>query len=490
MKTANHQDTVSRALLWALATLFVARLLSLGLYPLMDTTEARYGDIARRMVERSDWVTPWFTDAEPFWGKPPLSFWATALGFKLFGINEFAGRLPHLILAIGVAAATWRYAAQQSHRIAWHAVALLSASLLFVVSSGAVMTDMALTLGTTLVMVGFWFALRDNVGKTWPWQLLMASGFVIGLLAKGPLALVLCGAPIGIWLIWQRRLLDGWRRIAWVRILLLVLLLSLPWYVMAELRTPGFLNYFLVGEHFQRFLTSGWSGDRYGSAHAFPRGGIWVLGFFALTPWPFLLLPLAFFRRRQQNLTTVPTVNNGEGMYLLLWALWPCVFFTLSGNIIWTYVLPGLPALAIWAALWTSRQSGQGTERLLTAGVWICTATLVVCVVIANFNDYSNRKSARSLMRDYQAQMQAGEALYYLGEVPFSASFYSDGRARPLSDLAKLDNQQAGATALVVMSTRQFFALPDGARVRLKELSRRDSMLLLRWRRVPSGSNN
>ena len=481
MKTASNQTAVSRMLLWSLAALVVARLISLPLYPLMDTTEARYGDIARRMVERSDWITPWFTDDQPFWGKPPLSFWATALGFKLFGINEFAGRLPHFILGFPVAASTWLYARRQSARAAWHAVALLSATLLFVVSSGAVMTDMSLTLGTTLVMVGFWFAMRDSAGKSWPWQLLMALGFIIGLLAKGPLALVLCGVPIGVWLIWQRRVFDVWRRIAWLRVVLLALVFSLPWYIMAELRTPGFLNYFLVGEHFHRFVTAGWTGDKYGVAHSYPRGGIWLLGFGAVAPWPFLLLPLAFFRRRQANLLSSLKEKDGKRSYLLLWGLWPCVFFTLSGNIIWTYVLPGLPALAILMALWTSKQSGKATEWVLTGGVWICTATLVICVALANSGDYSDRRSAKSLMMDYRTQVQVGEPLFYLGEVPFSASFYSNGRARRLSNLVELDARQPGASALVVMSLQQQAGLPEGTRVRLLEVSRRGNMLLLRW---------
>ena len=482
MKTASNQTAVSRMLLWALAALMVARLISLALYPLMDTTEARYGDIARRMVERSDWVTPWFAEDQPFWGKPPLSFWATALGFKLFGINEFAGRLPHLILGLLVGAMTWVCARRQSARAAWHAVALLSASMLFVVASGAVMTDMSLALGTTLVMVGFWIAMRDSAGKTWPWQLLMALGFIIGLLAKGPLALVLCGVPIGVWLIWQRRALDAWRRIAWLRIVLLVLVFSLPWYVMAEFRTPGFLNYFLVGEHWQRFVTAGWTGDKYGAAHAFPRGGIWLFAFAALAPWPFLLTPLAFILHRKSDSFSSDKVNDGERLYLLLWGLWPCVFFTLSGNILWTYVLPGLPALAILVALWTSKQSGKATEWVLTGGVWICTATIVVCVALANSGDYSDRKSAKSLMMDYRTQAQVGEPLFYLGELPFSASFYSGGRGQRLNNLAELDARQPGASALVAMSLEQQATLPEGSRVRLKEVSRRGAMLLMRWR--------
>ncbi|HTM72428.1 MAG TPA: glycosyltransferase family 39 protein, partial [Pseudolabrys sp.] len=57
----------------------------MGLVPLMDTTEARYGEIARKMAELNDWVTPWFDYGVPYWGKPPLAFWLTATSFKVFG---------------------------------------------------------------------------------------------------------------------------------------------------------------------------------------------------------------------------------------------------------------------------------------------------------------------------------------------------------------------------------------------------------------------
>ena len=85
-------------------------------------------------------------------------------------------------------------------------------------------------------------------------------------------------------------------------------------------------------------------------------------------------------------------------------------------------------------------------------------------------------------MLDYRTQAQVGEALYYLGEVPFSASFYSNGRARQLNDLAELAAKQPGASAMVAMSSGQQAALPEGTGVRLKEVSRRSSMLLMRWR--------
>lgn len=87
-----------RTLLWILISILLLRLLGLGAYPLMDTSEARYAEMARKMVELNDWITPMFDYGVPFWGKPPLSFWTQAASMKLFGINEFAARFPAWLL--------------------------------------------------------------------------------------------------------------------------------------------------------------------------------------------------------------------------------------------------------------------------------------------------------------------------------------------------------------------------------------------------------
>ena len=74
--------------------------------------------------------------------------------------------------------------------------------------------------------------------------------------------------------------------------MILVFATVLPWYGLAELRTPGFLEYFLVGEHWHRFTVPGWDGDRYGHAHVFARGTIWLFAALAALPWS-LLIPAA-----------------------------------------------------------------------------------------------------------------------------------------------------------------------------------------------------
>lgn len=478
----------ARLLLWALALLALVRLASLGFYPLMDTTESRYADIARRMVERADWVTPWFTDTQPFWGKPVLSFWATALGFALFGINEFAARLPHFLLGVAVAAVLWWQASAQSARLAWHAVALLAGGLLFVTASGAVMTDMALVLGTTLVMSGFWLRMADTGVLPQAARGRLAAhcalfgGLAIGLLAKGPVALVLCGPPIGLWVLWQRRLGDSWRRIPWVAGLLAVAVLTLPWYALAELRTPGFLQYFIVGEHWHRFVTPGWTGDLYGTAHRLPRGTIWLHAVAAALPWS-LLLPLAAALRPAR---TASALGTPERRWLLLWALWPCVFFTAAGNILWTYVLPGLPALALLAAGWTaSLAQVRRTDRML-AGVLLAMALLVPALVAGGLTGgMFDRHSTRALVQAYAGAAQPGQPLLALAPLSFSTSFYSAGQAGLLPDVQALRDLPPGRTVFVLVPQWRMAALPEDVRARLQPVAATGGHQLLRRDAAP-----
>ncbi len=85
-----------RWLAWFVVGVVGVRLATLGAYPLMDSTESRYAEIARKMLETGDWLMPQFDYGVPFWGKPPLSTWLSAASMAIFGVNEFAARLPSL----------------------------------------------------------------------------------------------------------------------------------------------------------------------------------------------------------------------------------------------------------------------------------------------------------------------------------------------------------------------------------------------------------
>ncbi|MEA2918924.1 MAG: hypothetical protein QOJ15_11005, partial [Bradyrhizobium sp.] len=399
--------------------LLLVRLIGMAVVPLMDTTEARYGEIGRIMAELNDWITPWFDYGMPFWGKPPLAFWVTAASFKAFGVSEFTARLPHLAISLFVVGLAAWLAGRRDRDAALPTVALMTGSFLYFISAAVVMIDIELILGTTLAMAGFWLALeapdsrstgRVAIHSRAFTGSLFFGGIILGLLAKGPLALVMAGIPTLCWTAYNRRWLDVWRRLPWLAGIALTLLLALPWYGIAEHRTPGFLEYFLVGEHWHRYITPGWTGDRYGNPHYFPIGTIWAFAIIDTLPWS-LLLPLAAWSWRKEikasaqslmaNLAITATaepslpanasddaagqsalIRSDERMwqgYLLIWALTPLLFFTLARNIMLPYVLPGLPAAAILAGGWLARQRRQGfqTDRWLASGLLI--TLMVMC---------------------------------------------------------------------------------------------------------------
>ena len=96
-------DTAARRFLIALvAGFFLLRLGAMFVLPFTDTTEARYAEIARKMVETGNWLTPQFDYGVPFWGKPPLHTWLSAAGMQVFGVSEAAARLPILLTALAV----------------------------------------------------------------------------------------------------------------------------------------------------------------------------------------------------------------------------------------------------------------------------------------------------------------------------------------------------------------------------------------------------
>lgn len=451
----------------ALYALLLVRLVSLGLYPVMDNTEARYADIGRAMLATQDWVTPWIEPGVPFWGKPPLSFWITAASLGVFGINEFAARLPHFLMALLTGWTLWGWARDQARSTGGSAplplmtVSLLAGACLMAVAAGAVMTDMSLVAGTTLVMRGFWQAMQETDPAQRQRQgWIFFVGLAVGLLAKGPLILVLAGLPLGLWVLSQGQLRAAWRSLPWLRGTALTLVLSVPWYWLAEIRSPGFLDYFLVGEHWHRFVTPGWAGDRYGGAHAAPRGIVWLYAFVAAMPWS-VLVPVALWKwRRLAASGNSPgfAMPNGPSVvrYLVFWSLTPLVFFSFAGNILWTYVLPSLPPLALAAGLWLAGR-GRATATLLAVGLWISAAGLAAFVLVLN----QPRHTSLNNTRDLVAQAQAfRHPLYFYLQRPYSASFYSRGQAGVIADASALLGQSSNPPFSLAVKTEQLSRVP------------------------------
>jgi 4-amino-4-deoxy-L-arabinose transferase-like glycosyltransferase len=473
-----HQTADYHLIVVVMAVAAAVRLATLAMYPLMDTTEARYAEIARRMADLGDWVTPWIANAVPFWGKPPLSFWITAASFKFFGAGAFAARLPHWICGGLLAWVTWSWTQRRSRHEAICTLALIVGSGLFFAAAGAVMTDMFFALGVAMTMRGFWLALHGTAEERRREQYLcFFSGIAVGLLAKGPLTLVLAGIPIAAWTLTTGLARRVMAEIQWGRGMLLVAAIVLPWYWLAELRTPGFLEYFVVGEHWQRFTVPSWEGDLYGHAHEFARGTIWLFAALATLPWS-LLIPAAAWRWRRlarpASREDRPLIN-----YLLLWGLTPCVLFTLSRNILWTYVMPALPALAMLASIWLARLPVEKVEkRLLPVGVAL-TAVVGLGIVIAfNALDMDTETSTQSLIADYRARRSGDEALAFFGKRPLSGSFYSQGQAELAATADDLRTRLDQRPIYIAVKLNHLARMPSEMLPRLQPVSRSGDYLL------------
>ena len=146
--------TAATATGYALGLLIFIRAFFNGALPLMDKTEARYGEIARLMAETGEWVVLQIDYGIPFWAKPPLSTWASALSISLFGAHEFFVRLPYLLASLVLVFLVGRYRPKKDMPIFLPGWVLFSLPEFFL-HAGVVSTDTFLSLSVALVMLSF-----------------------------------------------------------------------------------------------------------------------------------------------------------------------------------------------------------------------------------------------------------------------------------------------------------------------------------------------
>lgn len=427
---------------FSLLFLLLCRLASMVFIPLNDTTEARYAEIARKMLETGNWVTPLHDYGVPFWAKPPLSTWLSAASMGVFGVNGFAARLPSLLLSIAVLFLVWQVARPRDKTMAWNAVLVLSTCAFFILNAGVVMTDPALLFGISLSFAAFWLTVGEG-RRSWRYAFFIGLG--LGLLAKGPIALIVTGMPLFAWVLVRNQWRLVWQRLPWLSGSVLMLAIAAPWYALAEWRTPGFLNYFIMGEHVHRFLEPSWQGDKYGFAHASPRGMIWLYAAAAIFPW--LLSVWAWLLVRGRALPSYWSERDGYVSFLLWFALLPLVFFTFARNIIYPYVLPGLPAFALlYADLARRSDASAELRRWFVLIAWLTGCLLLLTQALFLYKPQWIAKSQQPLVAAWIAeQPEPGSLLvYWEPGIHFSAQFYSHGRSRFTLDEATLCRLYAG----------------------------------------------
>ena len=365
---------------WLFPALLAAAVLGVVLSsrPTLDGHEVLVAQTAREMIASGDFLHPTFA-GEPRLQKPPLAYWTCALSFRLFGENETAARLPSALAAVIGVALTAIFARRAfGPGMGWLAGCVQATSLWTVAYGRLALVDaMLTTLISAAMLVAAWDRLGNRTdGRPWAWCIAPSFWTLCGLiaLAKGPVGLAMLWPPVILYR-WMRGKRETDASLLFHRSSIigvaLFLVLSLAWPVAMLERYPEAWEVW-TGQSLGRF-----------QEHWGPQTRPWWY-FFVQTPW--LLFPwsvplvIAAVRRPRIDLT------DPHRLLLVAWFATVFLLCTLSAGKRAHYILPGLPAACIFAALAVPRLSWRAPSvsggRLTTSwarvfrGVRLPTLTL------------------------------------------------------------------------------------------------------------------
>ena len=408
----------------------------MALVPMTDPTETRYGSLAANMARTGNFLVPMYTHQgryQSFDGKPPLFFQAGGVACKVFGVNEFAARLPSMLSALAVIGMVWFTLRRLSGaRAAANAALMCATGGVFYLFSGLCMTDMVLTFCTTGALCAY-MLFAGSEGRAKKISSVAFFAFLgLGMLAKGPVAVVLCGLPVFVYVCAGKRWKELGRH-AWLLGPLAFLAIALPWFALMAARDPGFLEYFFINENFLRFLTPNYD-DRYGSPHVFFKGMALVWFAVVNVPWLLLSLGCALTGRGTRRLCARGDFSGHPALSLAL-AGFVCMtgFWCLTSLAQIQYLLPTAPMFAIWLAM--RLEAWQLAEKPWMARV-VKGLALVTCAVImiglgiaiwlghevsGKMPKWMYREVAR--IRD-ETPEYADAKFFFAKGAPYSAEFY------------------------------------------------------------------
>lgn len=426
----------------------IFRLLLTATIPLLDKTESRYAEIARIMQESQQWIVLQIDYGIPFWAKPPLSTWLSASSFAVFGVNEFAARFPSFLLSILLVILCGKMAKKGGASFYLPGFILLTMPE-FLIHTGVVSTDTTLEFCIVIMMISFWKTMQSETKTYWNFIFFIALGF--GFLAKGPLITVLTFPPLFIWCCLDfKRFRLAFLKFSIILGLFITIIIAVPWYYLAEQQSAGFLDYFIVGEHYKRFLEPGWKGDLYGTGHAQPKGMIWILLIAFAFPW----IQIVLYKLWQTKATIF---KNDWTSFLILWAFWTPFFFTISSNILHTYLLPiTIPIMFLIVYWWDDLLKKKVIIR--TALFFPVAVFITYFVLIGSEQLKYNMNTDKYLIENWAVANNKKEVpLYYWKAKNYSGQFYSNGEAKIIQTEIQLDTilQQNKPMFFVILTNQK-----------------------------------
>ncbi|MDR0311085.1 MAG: glycosyltransferase family 39 protein, partial [Acidobacteriota bacterium] len=330
-----------------LAALALPFFINLGASAIWDGSEAFYAETPREMLESGDWLSPSF-NYEPRVNKPPLTYWAVAISYKIFGVNEFAARLPGVFAALGVMLFSWGAARSfYGPRAALFAAAIAAVAPRVFIIGRRLPIDIILLFFLTgalfflLRAINIAINTKEAPVKNSAANRRLAYIFIaLGFMTKGPVAVVIPAGALLAWMLYAgrfRMLLSVMRPLEGAAIFLCI---ALPWYILIYL-THGwdYIALFFLSDNLGRFASESFGPSR----GFFYYILVWFSDFF---PWSFIG-PAALISLRKGFRERLRDASFGLPLF---WCAFVFLMFSLSKNKQEYYIAPIYPAAAILIA--------------------------------------------------------------------------------------------------------------------------------------------
>ena len=374
--------------------------------PLIDRDEPRFAEASREMLQRADYVVPYFNNQLRL-DKPPLTYWAQVASYRIFGESDFAARFPSAIAAALIALVIFDWGrCYDGAGVGWWAAIIFTFSLQTFVHAKAAVADMWLVLFMTLAhwagyeLMGF--ARMDEDRETLQrfsastlqcplfWWLIFYLSLAFGFLAKGPIAWMPV-LTIGITVIRMR----NWRlarHFKFLRGILLMLAVVAMWGIPALIRTHGEFFAIGIGRHVvgRSLATMEGHGANSFGMYLLLLPFYFVTIFISFFPWSIKLPWLIRKLWRQEKTEIIRSRRRSDGQadpsysgsdldnYLITGIAIIFVIFTLVATKLPHYTLPAFPLLALLLA-----RHWQGATAITNQGPFRTIAITIACVWIA-----------------------------------------------------------------------------------------------------------
>jgi 4-amino-4-deoxy-L-arabinose transferase-like glycosyltransferase len=357
-------------------------LYGLGQFGLIGADEPRYAQVAREMFERHDWVTP-VLGGQPWLEKPPLYYWQAMLVYKIFGVSDWAARLPSVIDATFLVLAVYWFLRRFRPGVELDGALITASSAGIVGYARAASMDMSLAATFTIGMLGWWAWIESGENK----YLAIFYGFLgLGTLAKGPVAPFLACFLILLYAVAVRQPRLALKML-WLPGILLFCAIALPWYLAVQMRNPIFTREFILEHNLRRFSQNLYH-------HTEPFWYYLPVMALALVPWSVFVIaalvrPVRKWWAGRKKLT--PGQNDLEfrfAIFTICWLIVPVIFFSFSQSKLPGYILPAVPAGGLLLADYLRQRLARSepdpvAKSLIVLHALLAAAPIVPALLIA-----------------------------------------------------------------------------------------------------------